>query len=68
MQQYHVQYYYTDIFVVSIAAIQHNTSDKNGDICIATFIAFKDVSIRFLHHKNDWASCNHKYTVQCLAI
>ena len=35
---------------------------------IATFIAFKVVSIRLLHYKNDWTSCNHKYTVQFLAI
>ena len=35
---------------------------------IATLIAFKAVSIRLLHYKNDWTSCNHKYTVQFLAI
>ena len=35
---------------------------------IATFIAFKVVSIRLLHYKNDWTSCNHKYTIQFLAI
>ena len=35
---------------------------------IATFIAFKVVSIRLLHYKNDWTSCNHKYTVQFLTI
>ena len=55
---------------ISIAAIQYNTPDKNIDILqyIATFIAFKVVSIRLLHYKNDWTSCNHKYTVQFLAI
>ena len=44
--------------------------DKNIDILqyIATFIDFKVVSIRLLHYKNDWTSCNHKYTVQFLAI
>ena len=42
--------------------------DKNIDILqyIAVFIAFKVVSIRLLHYKNDWPSC--KYTVQFLAI
>ena len=34
---------------------------------ISTFIAFKFVSIQLLHYKNDWTSCNHKYTVQFLA-
>ena len=59
---------------MSIAAIQYSTPDKTSIYCllhyiiIATFIAFKVVSIRLLHYKNDWASCNHKYTVQFLAI
>ena len=54
---------------ISIAAIQYNMPDKNIDILlIATFTAFKIVRIRLLHYKNDWTSCNHKYTVQFLAI
>ena len=54
--------------------IQYNMPDKNIDILliaiycdilqyIATFIAFKVVSIRLLHHKYDWTSCNHEYLV-----
>ena len=49
--------------VIFIAAIQYNTPDKNIDILliaiycdilqdIATFIAFKVVSIQLLHHKS----------------
>ena len=39
--------------------------DKNIDILqyIATFIAFKVVSIRLLHYKYDWTSRNHEYSV-----
>ena len=76
------QYYNISIctyIAISIAAMQYNTPYKNIDILliaiycdilqyIATFIAFKVVSIRLLHYKNDWTSCNHKYTVQFLAI
>ena len=35
---------------------------------IATFIAFKVVSIRLLHHKFDWTSHIHEYSVEFLAI
>ena len=67
MQQYYNLLIYFAIFTT---AIQYNIPDKNIDILqyIATFIAFKVVSIQLLHYKNDWTSCNHKYTIQFLAI
>ena len=51
-------YFYFDINIASCNILQY----------IAILIAFKVVSIRLLHYKNDWTSCNHKYTVQFLAI
>ena len=32
------------------------------------FIAFKVVSIQLLHHKFDWTSRSHEYSVEFLAI
>ena len=51
--------------------MQCNTPDKNIDILliadilqyIATFIAFKVVSIQLLYYKYDWTSRNHEYSV-----
>ena len=50
--------YYRDVIILQyIDILQYSLQ------YIATFIAFKVVSIRLLHYKYDWTSRNHEYLV-----